>query len=628
MIKPEGRDRIILGHTLWSNEASKDEWRPIREALKGNYWMGGKASSRSWEVRGDAVTGLSGDESRNGDVYPTQTNMISPFVNGFIASLYYNGIRVVVKASDFPEGTKDKEAKSKEVVAIRNTLNSFLQSSAIDDVSERLFGMGLVYRGGCAYKLRQLEPLKGQTARDLMCVEAIPPWECVWDRKTRSAADQRFRGHLRQVPMDRAKATWAKLTDEHKPEPLVDVPADGFNLRTHSEHEPIVLDEAYFWILTFDDWTGVKDVDGVGVRGVRHEFLVTDISAAPKLTELKSGPTPYAWKDGSPASELIEFIPDPILERPMDSRAVAKDVYELNAEFNNAQSILAGAFRRDAGRVLLTEDGSAEEGAKVARARDLEVIKVKKGRTPLDKRYVAVEWGQISGTLREYVDMVREGIDRTQLTADFTRGKAGNYLSATEVANLVEYTTATIGRFRKRSDLSIVKLCEFYLLALATAMEDMEEKSFDIEVEGEIVKVTPDMLRQGWSINVVDTASTPGATAQKLADFQAGMGPMMELAGTIDPPAAEGQPSNMQKNLAMTSMRLLAELLRLPADFDPNTLLKAPPPEVSTPQPEPEPAVSPLPADGAAEPLPPEAMANTPVAQAIQQQAEEEQIVG
>ena len=620
---------LLAGHVRWADNAAREEWGPIRAAWRGDFWNQQKrARNPTWETVDDRVTGLLDDSGLHEDPHYTETNLVAPFVSGFIASLYYNGIRVVVELDELPGGYDSEEAALK-AAAVRNLCNRFLGTSTVDDVTERLFSMGLVYRGGCAFKLRVDDPATHNTESplDLVSIEAVPPWECFWDRRLRSLRDERWRGHLRQMPLHVARSIWS-IPEDYEPTPLRDIVRDGYLLESHEEFNEVVCDESYVWILTFDDYTDEWTEGDVRMPGVRIEYLVKRIAShvEPELEELARGPIPLAWPDGRPASEIVEFIPDPNLEFQLDSNAAAKNVFELNSELNRAQSVLAGAFRRDARRNAITDIAGDEEIGKVQDGRDLEIIKVKRDpKRPISDRYHVIEWGQISATLAEYVGMVREGLDRSQLTADFTRGKAGDYLSATEVANLVEYTTATIGRIRKRADMSIGRLCQLYCIAMADLLEDddLAATSVTVMVEDQEVTLTPEDLNRRWKISVVDTAATPGASAQKLADFQAAMGPMMDLAATIDPPTPDGLPSNMQRNLAMQGIKFLTEQLRLPANFDPQNLLKTPPPMAQTPQPEPEPTPAmDAPPDMMAPPATPEELANSPVAQAIMNAAE------
>jgi hypothetical protein len=616
---------LVENHVYWFRTNIWATCRNHRNAYEDRFWLHSQGQP-TWRVEGDRVMGVQEDRNES-DIHPTEVNLVRPWVISFLSSLYYDGIRVVVEADEIPADS-DEEAEALRVSAIRNLLNRFAASSEIEDASERLYSMGLTYPGGCAFKLALVPPderLKEPKAIDLIRVEAVPPWECIWDRRVRTIRDQRYCGHLRPVEVHRARREYSGIPEEAETHPLPDVVQNGFNAVREQ-----FKDEHYVWILDLDDYTATEEIEGARLAGSRSTYLVDEMgSGKPKLTRLKKGPTPYSWPDGSPMTELFAFISEPVLERPMDSLAPAATVYELNAELNRAQSIVAGQFRRDASRIVFLPDTADEEfQQKVSQARDWEIIKVPPGTLPSNVAHM-LESGQISSTLREYVDMVRDGIDRSQITADTTRGKAGEYLSATEAGALVDFTESTLGRFRKRSDLVISTLFQGYLRMLSAAMEETGEKSIPIKVEGEVYNVTQDDLARRWSVAVVDTASTPRARGQKLADFQAALPTMMELSMAMDPPDQQtGAPSQAQQNLAKTSMEYLSTLLNLPPQFDPDVLLNAvpprPPPIPPEPEPTPPPAATPS-AAGQGGQLPPEeaaALVESPAAQAIVEAAE------
>jgi hypothetical protein len=238
------------------------------------------------------------------------------------------------------------------------------------------------------------------------------------------------------------------------------------------------------------------------------------------------------------------------------------------------------------------------------------------GASTLEGLFRHLELPPVSNTLLEYLRHLQDSVDRVQLIADFARGKAGDYLSATEVANLVNYSETTIGRIRKRMDATLGRVAQLYLHALRSELKG----GIDIDVDGETVTLNKKDLELRWRVQVVDTASTPAAAAQKMADLAAAQGNLIDLATLIE---QGGVPGKMAEEI----LTLLVGLMDLPPSMLPASLKAAvePPPEAEV-QP-----LSPVIEAPPPEALPPGAglqpgdIANSPEGQAIMAQAELEQ---
>jgi hypothetical protein len=148
--------------------------------------------------------------------------------------------------------------------------------------------------------------------------------------------------------------------------------------------------------------------------------------------------------------------------------------------------------------------------------------------------------------------------------SDLSRGKAGQYMRAETARSLVDYDQATIGRIRKRSDDALAKVCDLFLRVLAEALDRSESKTLRVVIDvpsddGTTATIThtlkSDDLKRRWKIQVVDSASTPGVKADKLATQQAMIPVLMELARTADdetvPPVARAFARSMFDQLAL-----------------------------------------------------------------------------
>lgn len=592
MINDERIQQHLIAHIRWVNE-TKPNWRAHRYAFADRFQVWERSGeTRSWALKDGRVSGQLNESTQ--DAYPVEMNLLRPWVTSILSSLYYRGVRVVVEADEVPLPGEDAESRNRRTQGVRHLLNRFFASESFVPSSERMLAMSMMYRGGLAYQIHikpEDDRIDKASAVDLISVDALPPWECVWDRRTRNRSDSRYRGYLYPMPIEDARAQWPGVPSDIEPVPLPDVVDEGFRVRRHRPYE----DDSYVYILEFEDFTATtKEDGGARLAGVKSVFVVDNLGpSSPSLHRVARGPMPFSWHDGSPASQLVPYIAEPLAEFPLDSVAPAETIRQLNAELNRAMSVLAGCFRRDSARVVLAlkKAGVDEETlTQIANARDLEMIEVE-GSGPLSTMFQVLDWGQISPTLLQYRDMLIDAAERTQITADVSRGKAGEYLSATEVANLVNYTETTIGRLKKRSDDVIRDVANMYLRVLREAMDETGEASLTVRVgEGEYSLTDADLARR-WKIQVIDTASTPTAAAQRLQDFMASLPTLMELAEAADPPV-DGGVSALRGALASEALEYLVELMDLPPQFAPAVLSAQPQPVPPPPEP-PQPAGAP-----------------------------------
>jgi hypothetical protein len=623
------------------------EWKAHWTAYDDDYWGAAKARPVV-SVQGTAVEGAFGEVNEgNYDLYGTQTNRVRPDVTSKMASLYYNGIQPEVTSDELPGKGDTKDAVARRVKAVEALLRRWIVDADLDDEQGRLLTMSMMYKGGLAMRLEVVPPddrLTDQRAIDLIRPCPMPPWESVWDRKVRTKRLP-YIGHWRQERIDKVKAL-GPLPDGFDVEAhsggLLDVVLNGFTAIRDGAEE----DENYLWVLTIDDFCDSTVFEAKGKskeRPGQRKHYVADTNG--KLFGLNSGPIPYDDHAGYPVSDIVQLIVEPVPHRPHDSIAPVASVYEPNSELNIAQSILAGQFRRDAARVILTTDSDAVTLDRISRARDLELVTVKKGEGLLSQRYHVLDTGQSSENMAKYVEDVKGGLEDVRTTSDFTRGKAGQYMRAETSASLVEYDRKTIGRMRKASDKMLSLLLQRFLRILAVVMREMKEKSIRVIIDvptddgapkQETYDLTPDHLERRYKIQIIDSAATPGLNAEKLATFQGSLGAMNELIMAAAPPNPEtGEPSPEMATFSKMAFDHMAQLQDLPSQFNfANIQVSAPAPQPPSPQLPPgnateEPA-PPLPQEGQMPvegmpmegEIPPEALAATPLAGAIMDAAE------
>lgn len=575
MIDDSQVTKILRGHAVWSSNR-RNLWNQRRDTFADKHWR-----SRMRNKIDDIQIPINTPPQ---SMHKVQINHLRPWVIGFIASLYYRGIHTLV-LPDQIAADDDQEAAIQRAQAVQHYLDRFFETSEVEDAAERLFEMGLLYEGGCALKIGVDSPSEHaeQSAMDLVWVEAVPPWEFVVDRKSRSLRTMRYFGHLYPMAIDKARELYGAKLKDAETYTLPDVVAGGLMSATEPAG-PNGGDDSYVMILEFYDLTATHTLDGVETLGEWRTYHVTDmISIEPTFELLSADPMPFASNNGMPLRHMVPFIPEPILERGLDSAAPGDAVYELNAELNDASSVLAEAYRRDAQRIILylkNKGVTSEDIARIVSGEDLEMVGLD---TPtLEGLFRHLETPPISSTLLQYVQEMKEGLRETKLTADATRGKAGQYLSATEAANLVNYSESTVGRTRKRMDKVIAHAGQVACVALADAMAHLNIKSVPVVMPDKTVyELSQDDLDMRWRIQVVDSASTPAQAAQKIGDFMTVLPQMMQLAEAMGP--------EVQQQMAREGMKHLVDLMDLPESMNPTML------EAAAPQPEPEPEALPQP---------------------------------
>lgn len=565
-------------HRLWyDNEARPEHLRHWRSFDDDAWGMKHGADSAVWGVIGDSVTAAQDEGPTTGTLHPTEVNLARPYVNSHMASLYYEGIVVEVSADEFAKPGETEAARARRAAGVEALANKWLATPEVIDVSERVIQMSLMYRGGTAYKVYQDPDAKEPLAA--VKLRAVPPWELVVDRRTPTQHGLRYIGHLRQEPIEYVARLRGEPLD---PEwlkgaaGLCDVVEEGF-----VQAAQFAEDQSYLWVFTVDNLVGQVELSGDGderftIPGERSEFLVDAVGNG-QVYLLRRGPSPYE-EDGKPVSELVPFIAEPVPHRPWDSIAPLASTYTTNAELNGALSVVAGQFRKDAPRRILTTDELDEESrAKLQHAADGEFVKVPsptEGAGRLSDRYHVLNLGDVPDSTLQYVAFLRDNLQRTESMSDLARGKGGEYMRAETARSLVAYDEATIGRIRKRSDVAVSTVVKRMFQATADAMTRLKVKSIKVTIEipaedgttaTSTYDVTADDLTRCWNVQVIDSASKPGGGADELATIQAVIPTMMELAAAADPPdPTTGLPSPTQQAFARSMFDHLATKANLP----------------------------------------------------------------
>jgi len=396
------------------------------------------------------------------------------------------------------------------------------------------------------------------------------------DRQVQNPRFMRYIGHSYYMPIEEFHAKFGKQPDI---QPIIrpDVLEDGFY--TADTFEGVA---AYVRILEWYDLTETFAADdGSESNGIMRVYAFNDGSpgqSAVSVAQVSDDEAiPYTWADGRPAPPLVPVVLENVPEYPLEGISSVGSIYEINRERNFVTTWMANAFRRDAARVLMMRKDAVDEEtmAEIMSGRDGVVAAIEfDGELAQVARWLDQQ--PITKTIFDYLSVLGQNQAETQGVADFTRGKALNYATATEIHTLSQYTETTLGKLRKRMDRALSGLVKLYLRVLYGCFD--EGGTFEVRVNGRIQTLGVDLLGASWDISLTDIANTPIAEAQRRAEFVNINTQLMELA-TL---ATQEDLSPVTQRMAQLQLNYLIELYDLPEDFSWNSLSQLNEEEVMT----------------------------------------------
>ena len=325
-------------------------------------------------------------------------------------------------------------------------------------------------------------------------------------------------------------------------------------------------DESYVKVLEFYDFTAVHIIEGEKTMGEMRVYLLDQNPESKKieenLWEVLKAPMPYMRADGGPMAPIIPIVLANVPEYPLMGLSPVATIYEINSEINLAHTMMAQAFRRDLGRVLLylKDRGMSKEVLDAIQSGQDFVLAGVDGET-LEGMTKWLEQQPVHPSLLTYLNMLDQSQDKTNTTAPFTRGQPLRYASATEVDTLNDYTETALGEVRKRSDKIIGELCEMYLRVLESAMGDTKTAKLTIRDLDEPYELKRSLFDMKWFISLSDRQATPLSEQQRRAEFGIAAPQLIQLAQV----AEQGGPIG---KLAILQMKELIVLYDLPKEME------------------------------------------------------------
>lgn len=572
MFEEEEAERYLADHDQWV-AAHRQQWDRYRDALSDDYWT---------DSPGGLFTHPQDNERFTPDGVYVQVNIIRPWLQSYVASLFYRRLTVQVMSDDvlLPG---EEPVTPEETESMRRLMDRWLRWVGIEAAWRRAIQQGLLYPNSALMVERDTAP---DSPLHRLRLRVLPPWEVLYDRAVSSFDDLAWIGRTYHVHVKDAERKWgekavAGMDLNHLP----DVVANGLEHLGRTNQ-----DRSYFRVVELYD---LKGDGGVRIYAVNPGDRG---SGRPGLQELFKGESPYRNAAGRPMSRIIPLVLNYLPERPLDGQSMAKTVYQLATEKNITRTSMANAMRRDVQRILLAREGvlSEQNVADIESGKDGVIVELT-GSHPLGSLLQWLEQQPISSTILQYEQVIENDRDDVDARSPTTRGQPLAYASATEVDRLTDYSETTVGLIRSEMDAAMNKVLELYQVALHHEMRVVTKAGEPVEAvrfvdDDQIVTITPQTLRRRWVYALSDTAATPATQQRVRAEFQQTAEQLLNLAsiaGNVE------QPPEM-RIMAQEMLDRLVQLYDLPASFTWSQVSQRA--KLLPPPPQPEPLPEQLPA--------------------------------
>lgn len=514
----------VTRSSLLYYEGQAPTWRQYRAAYRTRFWEDNPFTSGPDPMLAKKDDGLP---------FKEEANKIWPFVTALVANLFYRNPRTQVELPNVWETEKGRPKNIEELPEIvTGYLDEFLKRVDIRPVTTNAYQLALMYEAS-ALKLGVSDRRKG-TILNRMWSQAIPHWEMILDRDADSPETMAYLGHMRWELRDRAAEIVDASLDQFEQHELSDYLDDSLDQPTDARGKKL---KKYVRLLEFYDLLAEEQRFYV-VEGATADGVVCRPVGRP-------GPLPYEFPNGDPALPILPVILSNVPDHPCQGLAAVSRVYQLNAEQNMILTVLANAFRREAGRVILYKDGVDDKAlSQIMRGRDLEMVKVAITNGSLESLFHVLDLPAVGGSLEKFVAVLQAAWQDTQGVSDLQQGKQGAYLSATEASLLAGFGEATSGDIQLRMAMALGK---FSQLALAVTAAHVGTKSLSVRLGSRVAKLTKDIAEMPWAVDIVDSASTPVKNLRKQEAFLQILPRLIELSqlasGTMpSPPGAPPVP--------------------------------------------------------------------------------------
>jgi len=510
-----------------------DRIRFLRAALSShvNFWDAQRTTMRRY--RNSYLTRFYKDGGYNVD--PSQIRVETS--DGYVAIESIMGSLFV----KYPSVEMSPDITGKGNLPMTRTLsNNFIKTQRVQ--IELAARQALIY----THSFLKLAPRESSSLLGKIAMRAVPPWQVILDRDAGAWEDQRFTGHCYWLPVNEADEKFGRK--QWKGVPQVDYfeenPRGTSRDKRTYDNEDSDLPNEYLYIEIVE----------------MHDFYNNELLFwSPQFKNgdelLDKTPIPVNTYDGRPLGTIVPFYFCRNPDRPMEGYSTLSRIYDQIFEKNILRTFWANAVRRDTRQYIYKEGAFDEEAlAKITAGVDGAMI-------PTDSDSLGglidmIPNAALGSNQSVYLDYIESDINKSALTASFTRGEASK-ASATEITALMQYTANELGKMARDRDTTLEAAILVYIRMLIPLLNDKEKLVILVDDKAEIV--TAAGLDADFTFYATDSSSTPMSDIVKKAQ-------LMQLL-----------PSLAQVGVPLTAIKSeLIRLFDLPVNF--HEEVKPPPP--------------------------------------------------
>lgn len=418
-------------------------------------------------------------------------------IEQYITSIFLRDPAVAMKADPLTQADAD---------AVETIVNRWINSSrtALENATK----LALLYPNSFLriYPDKSLLNEKNPTSYlEVLCVEALSPWEVIVDQEASSWENQRFIGSICQISSKLVSQRFNRrvngLTPKEKKfyfdtdgKPKGDSSAYGSSqISTPEDYLYINIVEMYDLIEgTYTVFT--EDHEDGYYEFTHTEIPVRDYSTKPLVPII---PLYFSWR------------PD----KPMIGISTMARVYPLLKEKNDLRTHQANATRSDTRKYLtnkkVLDDSFVEllqssvDGLYIPVDTDM----------PLSTLIYPIPLEKLSANHDTYSREIDADLATATLYAPFTRGEVTK-ATATEIGVLSQYTSSEQSKMERQKNECLERIAKFYVRWLALQIGDSDE-TITIEVDDEAKIISSNTFSGKFSYSAADEDSTPLSSAIK-----------------------------------------------------------------------------------------------------------------
>ena len=376
-----------------------------------------------------------------------------------------------------------------DAVFTKTIANDFLKSARTQ--VESAARMALIYTSS----FLKLAPRESNTLLGKIAMRAIPPWQIIVDQDAAAWEDCRFVGHVYYLSVDEAIAKFGnkKFVGAPQKDYFTDYERNtDRSYRSYGDSPDLPNEYLYIEVVEMYDFIN-KELT----------FWSSHYKSGTEL--LEKAAIPVMTFDGRPMSNLVPFYFARRPDRPMEGYAAMARIYDQCFEKNILRTFWANAVRRDS-RQFIYKEGAFDEEALAKITSGVDGAMVATDSDTLSGLIDVVPVVPISSNHAVYLNYIEQDIQKSSLTAGFTRGEASK-ATATEVSALMQYTASELGKMARDRDSTLESAALLYVRMLIPLIDDSEQMIISTPDGADVV--TADKLDANWTFYATDGGSTP-----------------------------------------------------------------------------------------------------------------------